>query len=149
VIFRRPTEIPKKNAEFTQVHEKSDGICAQADRFGLRFAKQPHSDASIPGKESGRSERMWTAAPWFLSLLVTGQILGITSAALARISERWGTRAIFQQIFLASLLGVFAMTLIAFASGAACWFGSATTLPVMVVCATIDLRPTVNPSPTS
>jgi hypothetical protein len=91
---------------------------------------------------------MWTATPWFLALLITGQVLGITSAVLARAGERWGTRGIFQQVFLASLFGVFAMTLLAFASGAACWFSSAATLPIMVVCATIDLRTTVSPSAT-
>jgi uncharacterized membrane protein len=83
---------------------------------------------------------MLAAGPLFVAVVVGMQVLGLCSAALARVSEKWTTQAIFQQLFLGCLLVVALMTVLAFVTGSVGWATSAATLPVMALGATIDLR---------
>ena len=79
-------------------------------------------------------------SPAALWLLVAAQILGVLTAFAARFSEGSPRQAISQGVFLAVLLLMGVATLVALAVGPGCWLGCATTLAVMILTVTCDLR---------
>ena len=78
----------------------------------------------------------------FLGLALVVQLIGLVSVALARVSERSAVQALCQQFFLACLLMVGGISLLAinFGLGAGSWLICATMLPLMAVGATLDLQ---------
>jgi hypothetical protein len=82
---------------------------------------------------------MWSSEAVF-GIAVLVQIVGLFSVALARGSERSAAQAICQHLFVASLLVVGVIAVVAISCGIRCWFVCATTLPIMVLGATLDFR---------
>ena len=83
---------------------------------------------------------MMASGSCLLAVVVGVPLLGLCSVGLARMSEGWTTRALFQQLFVGCLLVVAAMTVLTFAAGAGCWITSAATLPLMALPATRRIR---------
>ena len=85
---------------------------------------------------------MWlhddTVIVW-VSVLV--QIAGITSMVIARISECSTRKCRYQTFFFATLLLVGIFSALMIGAGSNCSVFCAATLPVMVVGATLDMRP--------
>lgn len=78
--------------------------------------------------------------PVFFAILVVVQALGLVSVALARLTENSASQALCQRLFMACLLVVGGMTVLAFQCGTGGWFTCAATLPVMALGATLDLK---------
>jgi len=76
--------------------------------------------------------------PVILAVLLITEILGLLSAALARLSEGSSYQAFGQRFFLTclGLLGV--TTMIALILDPACWLSSGATFAMMVLAATCD-----------
>jgi hypothetical protein len=79
-------------------------------------------------------------SPTALGLLVAVQCFGVLSAAAARLSEGSACQAITQWVFLVALPLVGAATVVALMVGPGIWVACATSLAVMVLTATCDLR---------
>jgi hypothetical protein len=79
-------------------------------------------------------------SPAALWLLVAVQILGVLTGFAARFSEGSPRQAIIHGLFFAVLLLMGVATLVALAVGPGCWLGCATTLAVMILTVTCDLR---------
>jgi hypothetical protein len=75
-----------------------------------------------------------------LWLLVAAQCFGVASAASARLSEGSPCQAVSQWVFLVALPLVGAATVVALMVGPGIWVACATSLAVMVLTATCDLR---------
>jgi hypothetical protein len=73
-----------------------------------------------------------------LWLLVAVQLLGITSAWMARLSEGSAFQTVTQRVFFTTLLLVGAATVVALAVGPGAWVACSATLAVMVVMAICD-----------
>lgn len=80
-----------------------------------------------------------------VSVLV--QIAGVTSMVIARISECSAKRCRYQTFFFATLLLVGIFSALMIEVGSNCSLFCAATLPVMVVGATLDMRPTSPDTP--
>jgi len=85
--------------------------------------------------------------PCFFAILLAIHVLGLASVALARSTEKSASQTLFQGLFVACLLGVGGMTVLAFAWGTGGWFTCAATLPVMALGATLDLQRTCEYAP--
>ncbi len=75
-----------------------------------------------------------------LWLFIGAQVIGVSSAWLARISEGSPRQHVSQWLFfgILSLMGV--ITMLALALGPGCWIASSTTFAVMVLTVTCDFR---------
>jgi hypothetical protein len=73
------------------------------------------------------------------------QLLGLTSACTARLSEGSRRQRPFQRLFFACLVLIGAVTIVTLGFGWGCWLLCGTTLSVMVLTVTWDLRPAVRP----
>ena len=83
---------------------------------------------------------MSLGGPCLFAILVVVQVLGLASVVLARLTENSAFQALCQRLFVACLLVVGAMTVLAFQSGSGGWFSCAATLPVMALGATLDMK---------
>jgi hypothetical protein len=77
------------------------------------------------------------AAFW---LLLAVQVFGVCSACAARLSEGFPCQVVSRWIFLAALPLMGAATCLALAIGPGTWLACATSLTVMVLATTWDLR---------
>ena len=77
-----------------------------------------------------------TALCWLLGLV---QVLGLTSAFVARLAEGSRRCGSCQRLFLAFLLLIGAATMVAVVLGPGFWLTSAVTLALMVLTVTSDL----------
>lgn len=68
------------------------------------------------------------------------QLLGLTSAAVARLSEGSSRQRSGQRLFLACLGLVGAATVVSVFLGPGCWLSSGTTFSLMVLGATCDFN---------
>ncbi len=75
------------------------------------------------------------------------QIAGIVSMAIARISQCSAKKCRYEAFFFASLLLVGLFSALMIGSSTDCSVFCAVTLPVMVVGATLELRPTSPETP--
>ena len=73
-----------------------------------------------------------------LCVILSVQVCGLLSAALARINEGRRWQAVFQRVFMALLVIVAFTTVLNVWNAPQQWMMSATTLAVMVVTATCD-----------
>lgn len=71
-------------------------------------------------------------------LLGTIEVLGLTSAWVARLSEGSRRQTSCQRVFLGFLALVGGATIISVALGLGCWLASGTTLLLMVLTVTCD-----------
>ncbi len=78
-----------------------------------------------------------TALAWAFVLL---QLLGILTAWFARITEGSSVQALFQWVFLLSLLLIGVATMWAWQSGGAYWLLSCATLGAMTLAAVCDFQ---------
>jgi hypothetical protein len=83
---------------------------------------------------------MWFSETAVFAIAITVQLVGLLSVVLTRLSERSAAQALCQHVFLASLVIVGAIAVIAIWYDISCWAICATTLPLMAVGATIDLH---------
>jgi hypothetical protein len=83
---------------------------------------------------------MWSNEAIVFGVAVLVQIVGLLSVVLARTSERSPAQAFCQTLFFTCLLVVGALAVVSISSGIRCWFVCATTLPMMALGATLDLR---------
>ncbi len=80
-----------------------------------------------------------------VSVLV--QIAGIASMVIARISDCSANKCRYQSFFFVTLLLVGIFSALMIGAGSNCSVFCAATLPVMVVGATLDMRPTSPDAP--
>lgn len=85
--------------------------------------------------------------PAFFAIFIVVQLLGLASVALARLTENSVFQTLCQRLFVACLLIVGGMTVLAFQCGTGGWFTCASTLPVMALGATLDLKRTYEYAP--
>ena len=83
---------------------------------------------------------MSLGGPCLFAILVVVQVLGLASVVLARLTENSAFQALCQRLFVACLLVVGGVTVLAFQSGSGGWFSCAATLPVMALGATLDMK---------
>jgi hypothetical protein len=83
---------------------------------------------------------MWSSEAVVFGIAVVVQLVGMLSVALARSSERSAAHAICQLLFFTCLLVVGGIAVLSISSGIRCWFVCATTLPMMALGATLDMR---------
>lgn len=79
-------------------------------------------------------------SPAVLWLLVAAQLLGVFTAALARLSEGCPFQVACHRLFFAVLSLVGAATMVASAVGPGCWVACSATLAVMILMVTCDFR---------
>jgi hypothetical protein len=77
------------------------------------------------------------AVPW---LLLAVQLVGVLSACVARLSEGSPCQGTSQRMFFGALMLVGGATVVALAVSPGCWLACATSLAVMVLTVTCDLR---------
>jgi hypothetical protein len=75
-----------------------------------------------------------------LWLLIGVQLLGVSSAWTARLSEGSPWQTVSQYVFFATLPLMGIVTSIAFGIGPGCWLACCTTLATMVLTVTCDFR---------
>lgn len=85
---------------------------------------------------------MTSLEPLGFAVAVLVQLLGIASMFVARLSEESGSQKWTQPLFFACLASLGAVTIGAIACHAACWLSCGTTLAIMTVGATLDLKRT-------
>ncbi len=79
-------------------------------------------------------------SPVVFWILVATQFLGILSACMARFNEGSPRQGMSHGVFLGVLPIMGGLTMAALAVGPGCWLACATTLAVMVLTATCDMR---------
>jgi hypothetical protein len=72
---------------------------------------------------------------WSIAAL---QVLGVASAAMARVAEGSPRQSVCQTLFFASLVLVGLATIVALGLGLSCWISCGTVLSVMSLAATWD-----------
>jgi len=83
------------------------------------------------------------AEPVVFAVAVVVQVLGLLGVVLARVSEHSSVPSFCQLLSVACLLIVCGIGMLAIQSGIGCWWICATTLPLMAVGATLDLKSTL------
>ena len=84
---------------------------------------------------------MFVNEPLVFALAIVVQLLGMSSVALARLSERSAAQTLCQTFFIGCLLFVGGIGMLAAHTGLGCWFICATTLPLMAVGVTLNPNP--------
>ena len=79
-------------------------------------------------------------SPAVLWLLVAAQLIGVSSAWLARLSEGSAHQTMSHCMFFGVLPLMGAATMVAFAVGPGCWLACSTSLAFMVLTVTCDFR---------
>jgi hypothetical protein len=79
-------------------------------------------------------------SPAMVWLLIGAQLIGFTSAWLARLSEGSAGQTLSQYMFCGMLPLMGVATIIALAVGPGCWLGCSATLAAMVLTVTCDFR---------
>jgi hypothetical protein len=74
------------------------------------------------------------------AVAVLVQFVGLVSVSLARVGERSSAQSCCQLVFFVCLLLVGIVSVLAVSAGIGCWFVCATTLALMALGATLDLR---------
>lgn len=79
------------------------------------------------------------STPFVFGFTIVIQVLGVASIVAARFCTDSRQRAYCHRFFIAALVALGLVTVLAAGSTGGCWLASGATLPILTVCATSDL----------
>ena len=109
-------------------------------RPGGHARRESDQHPACPERNLGDDKRMCTLSiPFVFWSTIVIQVLGLASIIAVRFCTDARRCAYCHRVFILALLALGLVTVLAAGSSGGCWVASGATLPILTVCATLDL----------